>query len=72
MGFRVAELTFSFLQLTLTMTVSVLGQEEGYMVKYTPPPEGVPEGEARENSLGAVHKLCQSVSQWLSQEVEVA
>ena len=28
-------------------TVSVLGQEEGYMVKYTPPPEGVPEGEAK-------------------------
>ena len=24
--------------------VSVLGQEEGYTVKYTPPPEGVPEG----------------------------
>ena len=23
-------------------TVSVLGQEEGYMVKYNPPPEGVP------------------------------
>ena len=30
--------------------VSVLGREEGYMVKYTPPPEGVPEGEARGNS----------------------
>ena len=30
--------------------VSVLGQEEGYTVKYTPPPEGVPEGEARGNS----------------------
>ena len=27
--------------------VSVLGPEEGYTVKYTPPPEGVPEGEAR-------------------------
>ena len=25
-------------------TVSVLGQEEGYTVKYTPLPEGVPEG----------------------------
>ena len=31
-------------------TVSVLGQDEGYTVKYTPPPEGVPEGEARGNS----------------------
>ena len=27
-------------------TVSVLGQEEGYTVKYTPPSEGVPEGKA--------------------------
>ena len=27
--------------------VSVLGREEGYMVKYNPLPEGVPEGEAR-------------------------
>ena len=25
-------------------------QEEGYTVKYTPPPEGVPEGKARGNS----------------------
>ena len=31
-------------------TASVLGQEEGYTVKYTPSPEGVPEGEARGNS----------------------
>ena len=30
--------------------VPVLGQEEGYMVKYTPLPEGVPEGEAQGNS----------------------
>ena len=29
---------------------SVLGREEGYMVKYTPLPEGVPEREARGNS----------------------
>ena len=27
--------------------VSVLGQEEGFTVKYTPSPEGVSEGEAR-------------------------
>ena len=27
-------------------TVSVLGQEEGYKVKFTPLPEGTPEGEA--------------------------
>ena len=25
--------------------VSVLGREEEYTVKFTPPPEGVPEGE---------------------------
>ena len=25
-------------------TLSVLGQEEGYTVKYTPSPEGVPKG----------------------------
>ena len=31
-------------------TVSVLGQEEGYTVKYIPLPEGFPEGEARGNS----------------------
>ena len=31
-------------------TVSVLGREEGYTVKYTPSPEGFPEGEARGNS----------------------
>ena len=36
--------------LTLSF-VSVLGQEEGYTVKYTPPPEGGPEGKARGNSL---------------------
>ena len=30
--------------------VSVLGREEGYTVKYTPPPEGIPEGKARGNS----------------------
>ena len=31
-------------------TVSVLGREEGYTVKYNPLPQGVPEGEARGNS----------------------
>ena len=30
--------------------VSVLGQDEGYTVKYNPLPEGVPEGEAQGNS----------------------
>ena len=30
--------------------VSVLGREEGYTVKHTPPSEGVPEGAARGNS----------------------
>ena len=40
----------SLLRLNLEYTVSVLGREEGYTVKYTPSPEGVPEGEARGNS----------------------
>ena len=40
----------SVLGLDLGYTVSVLRREEGYTVKYTPPPEGVPEGEARGNS----------------------
>ena len=31
-------------------SVSVLGRDEGYTVKYNPLPEGVPEGEARGNS----------------------
>ena len=30
--------------------VSVLGREEGYMVKHIPSAEGVPEGEAQGNS----------------------
>ena len=33
-------------------TVSILGREEGHTVKYTPPPEGVPEGKARKTSEG--------------------
>ena len=32
--------------------VSVLGREEGYTVKYTPLPEGVPKGEAQGYSEG--------------------
>ena len=31
-------------------TVSVLGPDKGYTVKYNPLPEGVPEGEAQGNS----------------------
>ena len=31
--------------------VSVLGQDEGYTVKYNPLTEGVPEGKAQGNSL---------------------
>ena len=31
-------------------TVFVLGRQEGYTVKYTPLPKGIPEGEARGNS----------------------
>ena len=31
-------------------SVSVLGREEGYMVKYTPLPEGVPDGRAQANA----------------------
>ena len=34
----------------LVHTVSVLGQDEKYTVKYNPLPEGVPEGEIRGNS----------------------
>ena len=34
----------------LHYTVSVLGRDEGYTVKYTPSPEGVSEGEAQGNS----------------------
>ena len=30
-------------------TVSVLGRKEGYTVKYTPLPDGVPKGEAQGN-----------------------
>ena len=34
----------------LQHTVSVLGREERYTGKYTPSPEGIPEGKARGNS----------------------
>ena len=34
----------------LNYTVSVLGRDEGYTVKYNPFPEGVTEGKARGNS----------------------
>ena len=34
----------------LQYTVSVLGRDEGYTVKYNPLPEGVPEGKAGGNS----------------------
>ena len=40
----------SVLRLDSGYTVSVLGQDKGYTVKYNPLPEGVPEGEARGNS----------------------
>ena len=33
-----------------SFTVSVLGRDEGFTVKYTPLPEGVPKGEAQGNS----------------------
>ena len=32
------------------MTYIVLGRDKGYMVKYTPSSEGVPEGETQRNS----------------------
>ena len=32
------------------VTVFILGRDEGYTVKFRPTAEGVPEGEARENS----------------------
>ena len=34
----------AFLTSFVEQTVSLLGQEEGYTVKYTPSSEGVPEG----------------------------
>ena len=34
----------------ISYIVSVLGQEEGCTVKFTHPPEGVPEGKAQGNS----------------------
>ena len=40
----------SVLGLDSGYTVSVLGRDEGYTVKYTPSPEGVPEGKAQGNS----------------------
>ena len=44
-------LNYTALHYTILLcTVSVLGREGGYTVKYTPSPEGVPEGEARGNS----------------------
>ena len=44
-------MTYLFPKLSiLEYIVSVLGQEEGYTVKYTPLPEVVPEGEAQGNS----------------------
>ena len=47
---------YSFIQIyyaqqSTQYTVSVLGRDEGYTVKYNPLPEGVPEGKARGNSF---------------------
>ena len=42
--------SFNLSIMKLKNTVSVLGQVQGYTVKYTPSPEGVPEGKPRENS----------------------
>ena len=41
---------FQYYPFLLIENVSVLGQEEGYTVKYIPLPEGVPKGKARGNS----------------------
>ena len=41
---------YNTVQCTVHYTVSVLGRDKGYMVKYSPFPEGVPEGKARGNS----------------------
>ena len=40
----------NFLYFWLNNIVSVLGLDSGYTVKYTPTPEGVPEGKAGGNS----------------------
>ena len=37
-------------------TVSILGQDKGYTVKYTPLPDGVPEGGAQGNSISVKKK----------------
>ena len=52
---KLAELVLQYTEGWSTGTVysvlftlySVLGQDEGYTVKYSPPSEGVPEGKAR-------------------------
>ena len=36
----------SILSFLVVENISVLGQEEGHTLKYTPSPEGVPKGEA--------------------------
>ena len=44
------KLYYNIVRAVLLCTVSVLGRDEGYTVKYNPLPEGVPEGEAQGNS----------------------
>ena len=44
------KLYYNIVRAVLLCTVSVLGRDEGYTVKYNPLPKGVPEGEAQGNS----------------------
>ena len=46
----IVSVLLSVLYCSVFYTVSVLGRDEGYTVKYNPLPEGVPEGEGRGNS----------------------
>ena len=49
------------------MTVSVLGRDEGCTVKYSPSPEGVPEGKARGNSRLIIIRLI--ITFFVSEEI---
>ena len=44
------DLTLAIFPVEDRYNVSVLGQDEGYTVKYNPLPKGVPEGKAQGNS----------------------
>ena len=47
---EIIKIQFTPIEMVTTYTVSVLGREEGYTVKFTPLPEGIPEDKAQGNS----------------------